>query len=147
MNVEIAMSKFKFRLKKVREVKEIYEEQAKLKWASAKQELLLARDRLTALTNKRKTSLEYGYQNLDIKLRPALYNYIEQIDKQITAQEQVCIKAADKEKHAMSLWMKARQEKEMILRLEEKKFEEYRYEVLRKEQNQLDEIQNLVPQI
>lgn len=141
------MAKFKFRLKKVGEIKAIYEDQAKLKWAKAKQELLEAEDKLQALNDQRQTSLEYGYRNLPLQLRPDLYRYLEHMDQQIINQEHVCELAATKEKQEMAQWLEARKEKEMIVRLEEKEYEAYRQEMLRKEQAQLDELQNLVPQI
>lgn len=141
------MAKFKFRLAQVAKVKAIIEEQRKHKWALANNRLLLAKEELQKLKGQRQAGLEFGYNELELGYRTLLHQYLRGMDQKIELQEEVVMKAAQQEQEAREIWIKARQEKEMLDRLRDKKYEAFIYEQARQEQNQLDDLKNNVPKI
>ena len=98
------------------------------------------------LENQRQESLEC-YRELGLAYRPLLHQYLQHMDMKIEFQQEVVNEAAAHEHRAREIWIKARQEKEMLERLREKKYQAFVYEQARKEQNQLDDLKNNVPRI
>lgn len=141
------MGKFVFRLEKVGHIKHILEEQAKLLWAEANKRLVIENNELDLLKQRRADALEYGYHHLNLNLRPQLYQFIEILENKIESQKQIVIKAQEYEEQARQKWLQTRQEKEMIDRLQARRYEEYLYEEQKSEQKRLDEMKNLMPQL
>ena len=141
------MARFKFRLAQVARVKTIIEEQRKQEWALANMQLMQAKAHLMDLENQRQESLEFGYRELGLAYRPLLHQYLQHMDMKIEFQQEIVNEAAAHEHRAREIWIKARQEKEMLERLREKKYQAFVYEQARKEQNQLDDLKNNVPRI
>ena len=83
------VAKFTFRLEKVKQVKTIYEEQAKLDWAAANRRLSTSIERLNHLYSKRSNASQYGYDQLDVSLRLSLYNYLNKMDRIIENQIEI----------------------------------------------------------
>ncbi len=141
------MGKFVFRLAKLKQVKTIYEEQAKLVWAEANRQLSNAINQLAVLREMRVSTSEYGYQCLDISLRPAFYQYLNKIDRMIDTQREIITNIKREEENKRDKWNQARKEKEILQHLEEKQYREYIYEQLKNEQKELDEIKNSSPRV
>ncbi|HHT37279.1 MAG: flagellar export protein FliJ [Candidatus Wallacebacter cryptica] len=141
------MARFIFRLEKVKRVRTIQESQKKSLWAQAQNALNLEKQKLTNLKAVKTETLNYGYNQVDLSLRTAVYNYLAKLDRLIEAQELAVQKAAQAETKARQIWLLARQEKEKLERLEEKHYEEYVQEELRAEQKLLDDMKNNAAQI
>lgn len=136
------MAKFKFRLARVSKIKHVLEEQALNKWAQANSALHAAKNSLAKLQLEKEQAKEFGYTQLDIKLRPQLYDFLNTMDQKISKQEEEVQRCLAREQEAREKWMQARQEKEIFIKLEEKQYERYLYEESRQEQNRLDELKN-----
>lgn len=136
------MAKFVFRLHKVKHVRIIQETIQKQKWAEANRALLLAQQRLTALQQERTDIITYCHSQADWSVRPLAYLYVAKLDRMIARQIERVHEAAIAEAAARQEWIRARNEKEKLERLEARHYEEHMYEELRKEQRILDDMKN-----
>jgi flagellar export protein FliJ len=141
------MARFVFRLEKVKRVRAIQEAQKKSLWAQAQNRLNAAKQKLAELKLAKSDAAQFGYNQADLSLRTAVYNYLAKLDRLIAQQEKIVAEAAEAEAEAREIWLLARQEKEKLERLEAKHYEEYLYEALRTEQRMLDDMKNNAAQI
>ncbi len=147
MKVVIAMARFVFRLARVKQIREIQEEQKMLVWTQAQNLLRLAQEKLDNLEKEKIANLDYCYQLSDLMQRLWVYQYIEKLDRLIVIANEELAEAAEKEAKARQKWLLARQEKEKLVRLEEKQYAEFNYQQSRLEQSQLDDMKNSLAQI
>lgn len=134
------MSQFQFRLEKVRKVKKIQEEEARQLWAEKERILQSERGKLAELEKTRADTLTYGYSQLDVNLRQAMYQYLTVIDKKIKRQKSLVEQAREQAWEAKQIWLKKRQAREVLDKLREKKYQDYLKEEAIKEQKFLDEL-------
>ncbi len=141
------MAQFQFRLARVSRVKELLEEQAKNLWVAAHNQVLAEQGYLQELEQKKQSVLTYGYSQMDISIRTAMYQYLQRIDAQLIEQAHTVASAEETEVEARSNWTLAKQENEILAKLEEKEKELFTVEELQKAQNLIDELRNSSPKI
>lgn len=136
------MSAFKFRLEKVLNVREIMEERAKQEWAIqerlAQQECL----NLKHLEEEKGEVRNFGYKQPDLKLRQAMYTYLNVLEQRIERQEARVNKQKLKASEAKNVWLLARQETKKVSTLREKQYASFLKEEQRKEQKILDDMRS-----
>ncbi|SRR5690554_886146 len=138
------MSAFKFRLEKVLNVKQIFEEQAKQEWAIQERLAHQERFQLQYLREQKQDIISFGHNHEDFKIRQATYSYLavleDRIEKQIIRIQQ----QEEKAHEAKQKWLLARQDTEKITKLKEQDYEIYVKEELRKEQRVLDDMKSFL---
>lgn len=140
--------KFKFRLQSVLEYREFLENMRKMELAEKQQQYQKEKDRGDFL---RKRRIEYheamrkeiGKEELQIPMLSSYQNYLVVIETQIIVQDDKTAKSLVEVKKKQEILMEARRQKEVIVRLKEKAFEEYKYELAQDEQKVLDEVANV----
>lgn len=138
------MARFKFRLEKVLDVREILEEQAKFKWATEENLAHKERMKLARLQEKARRTREFGYQHTDIEIRQAMYAYLGVLKEQINEQNEKVREQELIASRAKDAWFVARQETKKVATLREKQYEHFIQEELRKEQKVLDDMRSHV---
>lgn len=136
------MARFKFRLEKVLDVREILEERAKVKWAAEEQLAHEERTKLQALQDQARQIKHFGYQQREIQMRQAMYSYLDVLEKKIEEQTERVRQQELVASKAKEAWLVARQETKKVARLREKEYEEFIKEELRKEQKVLDDMRS-----
>ena len=138
------MGGFRFRLERVLDVRGILEEQAKFKWATEASLAHEERAKLASLLDHAEQIKDFGYQQVAIEMRQAMYAYldvletrIEQQKERVREQELVAEKAKDE-------WFLARQETKKVATLREKELDTFIKEEQRKEQKVLDDMRSHV---
>lgn len=138
------MARFKFRLEKVLDVREILEEQAKFKWATEENLAHKERMKLARLQEKARRTREFGYQHTDIEIRQAMYAYLGVLKEHINEQNEKVREQELIASRAKDAWFVARQETKKVATLREKQYEHFIQEELRKEQKVLDDMRSHV---
>ena len=136
------MSAFKFRLEKVLHVYETLEEQAKQEWAIQERLAHEERVKLEVLEIKKEEVRTFGYEQVDLGLRQAMYSYLAVLDQRISKQTVVIQEQEALAHKAKEAWLKARQEAQKVSTLRDNKYEEFVKEELRKEQKLLDDMRS-----
>ncbi|KLU40603.1 MAG: hypothetical protein AA931_03290 [Peptococcaceae bacterium 1109] len=132
--------KFKFRLEKVLRVRRLEEDQTRHRLLHRQQELREAEEHLQSLQVQRQDVVAFGHSQPDVQLRAAMYKYLERLDGRIDRQRQVVSDRQEKLTQAKAQWLAARQRREVLENLREKRYDEYRLEQQRAEQKSLDEM-------
>jgi flagellar FliJ protein len=131
---------FKFRLEKVLRVRRLEEDQARDRLLCRQKELKVAEGQLKQLRDERSEIAQFGYAQSDLVLRVAMYKYLERLDDRILKQSQVVADCQKKLAEAQDQWLDARRKKEVLEKLREKRFNEYRREEERALQKVLDDM-------
>ena len=131
---------FKFRLEKVLRVRRLEEDQARARLLCRQKELKVAEGQLKQLRDERSEIAQFGYAQSDLVLRAAMYKYLERLDDRILKQSQVVADCQTKLAEAQDQWLDARRKKEVLEKLREKRFNEYRREEERALQKVLDDM-------
>ena len=134
------MSKVLFRIYRVRYYKVLLEDDAKIKFAEALQRLQLENMRLHGLYTDKEYALEFGYQQNNVALRVAMYEYLNSLNKKIELQQAKVAEASAIVEEKRQEYVYAKQQREIYEKLKEVKLEAFYPEMLRKEQNLIDEI-------
>ncbi len=133
------MQPFHFRLERVRRIREHLEDRAQRDWSQARDHAQLQHQALQRLESERSDAAAFGYGQMDLELRTAMYQYISVLDRRIAQQRTVVSEADAREETARQRWIEARQDRESLDKLKEKQYEEHSAERLRQEQNLLDD--------
>lgn len=136
------MSSFKFRLEKVLHVLAILEEQAKQEWAVQEHLAHEERLKLEVLQVQRQEVRAFGYEQVNLSLRQAMYSYLAVLEERITGQISAVQEQEALAHRAKEAWLTARQETKKVSTLRENKYEEFVKEELRKEQKLLDDMRS-----
>ena len=133
------MAAFKFRLEKVLNVREIFEERAKNEWALQERLAREERLKLARLEEQKQEIKDFGYKQSDIEMRQAMYSFLDvlklRIERQVsrlTEQERITSEAKE-------AWLKARQETKKVITLRDKQYASFEIEEQRREQKVLDD--------
>lgn len=138
------MARFKFRLEKVLDVREILEEQAKFKWATEENLAQEERMKLARLQEKARRTRDFGYQHTAVEMRQAMYAYLEVLKDRIDDQNEKVREQELVASRAKDAWLVARQETKKVATLREKQYEIFIQDELRKEQKVLDDMRSHV---
>lgn len=138
------MAAFKFRLEKVLNVREIYEERAKNEWATQEQLAREERLKLADLEQKECEIKHFGYQQPDTLIRQDMYSFLQVLSKRISRQ---VLRVREQElaaREAKATWLRARQETEKVSTLREKQYEAFVKDEQKREQKLLDDMRSRV---
>lgn len=138
------MSKFKFKMESILNLKERIAEQKEQEFAKALQALATQRAILDQYYREKKQTIAKLKGEMGTKISPFDFqvyaNYIEVVKQKIESQKLVIIKAEQfSEKKRLEL-VEATKEKKMLDKLKENKYEEYVEEGKKNEQKHVDEI-------
>lgn len=136
------MKKFVFSLQKVLDLREFEEEKAKLELGKAVAEVERIKRLLSENAKKRVESNRARKDTSDIFVLQNIENYIIGLDfkKEKLLEELAVAEIVFEEKR--DLFSKAMQDREVISKLKEKQLAEYKKQILREEENILDDISN-----
>ena len=134
------MAKFKFRLQSLIKVKEIQEKKVERELATIKNNILKEQARLDDLKHEHErlvsaSPVEGKVRAADIALRQ---DYIQKISSQIHFENTRIVLLTQSENKKIDEVMEVKKDKEAIERLREKRFEEYKKDVEKKEQVLID---------
>lgn len=138
------MARFKFRLEKVLDVREILEEQAKFKWATEENLAHEERMKLATLQEEARQTRDFGYQHTTVEMRQAMYAYLKVLESRIDEQKEKVHEQELVASDAKDTWFVARQETKKVATLREKQYELFIQDELRKEQKVLDDMRSHV---
>lgn len=138
------MKKFRFRLDTLLKVRQRQKEQAELEYAAAANRLISAESLLEQIKQQLSDSMASFQISRDklisIELLKTYHSYFDKIRKDIVEQkEQVRQKKLERQEK-LTLLHAAMNKLKIIENLRTKRFEEFRTELLREEQQQLDEL-------
>lgn len=131
------MKKFKFRLEKVLEYRELVEGWAKDAYLDCRAKRLEAEAALITIDTRRKALLAAPAVTLDD--RQAIEVCMGRFDDEERGQKSVIAVLEAEEGKALEEWKVRKQELEALVKLKEKALEAYNLEVTRTEQSELDE--------
>jgi flagellar FliJ protein len=134
------MKKFVFSLQKVLELREYEEDKAKLELGKAVAEVERLKRLLEENARNRVAANQSRKDTTDISLLLSIENYIIGLDakKENLLEELTMAQMVFEEKR--DLYTKAMQDREVLSKLKEKQLSEYKKEVLKEEENALDDI-------
>lgn len=132
--------KFKFRLDKVLRVRTIEEDQARHELVRRQNELREAEAHLKRLKNDRREVVQFGHSQQDLTMKTATYKYLEHLDSRILKQREVVDQCQVRFNQARDQWFAAKKKKEVLEKLREKRFQEFRLEEERASQKALDDM-------
>lgn len=138
------MARFRFRLQKVLKVREIQEEQSKFKWAHEERLAHEERAKLARLKEHERQIKEYGYEQGEILLRQAMYNYLASLNRKVQGQELRVVEQEEAASLAKARWLEARKERKKVSILRERQYAAYVKEELSREQKALDDMRSRV---
>lgn len=135
---------FKFKLQTLLDVKEKMEEQKKVELGKANQKLALEQDKLNSFIQSKIGAIDQQRNLAFNKINVVMYgnygNYISKLEKSIEEQrKKVAIEEKNVEKAKQNL-IAVIKERKAYEKLKEKKLDEFKREVLSKEQKSADEI-------
>jgi flagellar FliJ protein len=131
------MRRFRFRLQKVLEHRELLEEEAKTAFLNARAQRLEAERRLEELLQQRAEWLERPLRTLEDRL--VLERFLDALGDREREQRIVISTLEDEEETLRQAWIEARKDAEAMRRLRQAAYDEWRAEANRKEQADLDE--------
>ena len=139
------MMNFNFRLERVLNFKETVEELKKAEYGSAQRRLNQEEDKLNSY-NQYKSTIK-DEKNLSASKTNvgnlAMYSdYIRDLDKKIKNQEEVVTNTKIKLEEVKEEMIEAVQDKKAFVKLKEKEYEKYLYQVKKQEEKQVDTIVN-----
>ena len=134
------MKKFVFSLQKVLELREYEEDKAKLELGKAVAELERIKRLLQEVAQNRVAANQSRKDTTDVIVLMNIENYIIGLDakKEKLLEELTMAQMFFEEKR--DLYTKAMQDREVLSKLKEKQLAEYKKEVLKEEENALDDI-------
>lgn len=134
------MKKFVFPLQKVLELREYEEDKAKLELGKAVAELERIKRLLQEVAENRVAANQSRKDTTDVIVLMNIENYIIGLDakKEKLLEELTMAQMFFEEKR--DLYTKAMQDREVLSKLKEKQLSEYKKEVLKEEENALDDI-------
>ena len=134
------MKKFVFSLQKVLELREYEEDKAKLELGKAVAEVERIKRLLEENARNRVSANQSRKDTTDISVLLSIENYIIGLDakKEKLLEELTMAQMVFEEKR--DLYTKAMQDREVLSKLKEKQLSEYKKEVLKEEENALDDI-------
>jgi len=131
----------------VQRVKEIWEDKAKFAWIEANSTLHREISALEALASEKEEVESFGYKQTDLEIRVNMYRYLAVLAKRIENQQAKVYAARLRADQAKESWILARQEREVLDKLRERKFEEHRKLEAAKDQKVLDDMKPQLPSI
>ncbi len=134
------MKKFHFKLQKVLEYRKGLEEEAKKDYLQAQSIRIDAEEKLEKMNCLLADILNSSYVSIDEYL--TRQNYIEKLEDDIRAQKSVVSLLIDEENGAMNQWNEKRKDATVLDNMYEKHFSEWKKELNRFEQSELDEWAN-----
>jgi len=138
------MKKFNFRLQKVLNHKIRLFEIAQTQHAEAMQILRREETKLESLKETYKNCLfelaQKTTKNFKVRDLGPYYRYMSFIKKEIAGQTKIVIEAYQEEEKRRHALMQAAKEKEVLSKLRERRYSEYKYTIQQEEQKFLDDI-------
>lgn len=139
---------FKFRFQSVLEYREFLENLRKMDLAEKQKKYITERDRGDFLRKRRiqyheAMRVETGKEELHVPLLASYHNYVVVIENQIIIQDDRTSAALEEVKKSQKILLEARKQKEVMVKLKEKDFEKYKYEIEQRNQKTLDEVANV----
>lgn len=138
------MTTFKFRLERVLNVRQIFEEQAKHEWALQERVAQAERLKLQHLHEQEHEIKTYGHLQPDVAIRQATYSYLEILGLRIERQQEKLAKQEEITSKAKQAWLEARKETKKITTLRENQYAAFIKEGERKEQKELDDMRSYI---
>ncbi len=137
------MKKFVFRLEALLKIRRMKEDEAKQAVTEAIHRYLVEEKKLRELIAKKEDCCnQFKRKQNDIQTIETLKNYLFYIDKisEDVESQKIMLQIADKEKkNALKILVEASRERDLLDKLKEKQYDEYRNEILKQEQDLLDE--------
>lgn len=137
------MKKFVFRLEALLKIRRMKEDEAKQAVTEAIHRYLVEEKKLRELITKKEDCCnQFKRKQNDIQTIETLKNYLFYIDKisEDVESQKIMLQIADKEKkNALKILVEASRERDLLDKLKEKQYDEYRNEILKQEQDLLDE--------
>ncbi len=121
-------------------MRRLVERRTEQAWAEAERCRLHEAQTLKSLRDTKRSVQEHGYSQTDVSLRAAMYAYLDGLESKIEVQKQRLRNAEQLEEKRKHQWLRARQEREILDKLREKKQEAFVAEQSRREQNRLDDL-------
>lgn len=138
------MKKFRFRLDTLLKVRQRQKEQAELEYAAAANRLISAESLLEQIKQQLSDSMASFQISRDklisIELLKTYHSYFDKIRKDIVEQKEQVRQKKFERQEKLTLLHAAMNKLKIIENLRTKRFEEFRAELLREEQQQLDEL-------
>lgn len=128
------MEKFNFKLQKVLEFKETYEEKKKEEFSLELRNFYEQEKRLKELKDEKERTINNPPKFKMILDYQGFYRYLDLLDKRIEKQTQVLNEAKERVERARQELIKATKDKNIIEKLREKAYEEFWEEQNKKEQ-------------
>lgn len=140
----LPLKKFQFSLARVLNVRETNEELKKEEFQSAQTYYNEQQQALNELFNEKRNlqqDIEDQAKN-KMKMNKIIqyYNYLSDLDEQITIQQDVVNRAEQQVEEAKQNWIEAKKQKKILEKLQERQYQEYKNEYLKSEQKKLDEL-------
>lgn len=133
------MDKFNFKLQKVLEFKESYEEKKKEEFSIELRNYYEQEKRLKELTEERKKAINNPPKFKMILDYQGFYRYLDLLEKRIERQTQALNQAKERLERARQELIKATKDRSIIEKLKEKAYEEFLEEQSKKEQRLNDD--------
>ncbi len=131
------MAKFKFRLQKLLEYRQLQEKWAQDAFLECMARKVEAEQEVEAIQIRKRTSL--SSRPCPIDERQVLDLYITRLDDEIRSAQATVSILEDEVEHAKAEWLKAKQDADAIAKLKESELSEWQLEESRREQAELDE--------
>lgn len=131
------MKRFHFRLEHVLRIREGAEESAKLDLGKATRRCDELKIEIERISVEQRTT---KWQSMDAAVIFARQAYLTRLKQDRTKNEHALAKADEARFEALAVYTKARQEAEILRKLREKQFAQYRLENMRQEDAMLDDI-------
>lgn len=134
------MKKFKFRLEKVLQHRDVIKEEKLRELKSATQKLREAEDKLDFLEQEFEGNKAIEDSALRIEEVLIRSNYSVRLKSEIESQKIAILKAQELVEDARKIYIEASQESEVLVKLKERKKEVYNHEMQHEEEKFLDEL-------
>jgi flagellar FliJ protein len=139
---------FRFRLEPVLKYRQFLEDQKLAEFAEKQRLLENEKAALRELKTMRRRYFEAlreesRKEDVDVSMMSFFQSYIFFLDRRVTEQLAVVARAQKAADQAMLELVEARKQKEVLVKVKEKKFKEYRYEEERQDQLQLDDVASI----
>lgn len=137
------MAKFNFKLQSLLNVKEQIENEVKNELGLVTKKLNIEKELLNKKINEKKMYFDdFKHESLGITNIEQIIiqnEYLERLNKRINKQKEIVIQCEKSVNQVRNKLIKASQEKEVLIKLKEKEFEEFKYNIQSEEQKKYDE--------
>ena len=137
------MARFRFRLQKVLDIRQMIEDQLVLELARLRAELESEQARLVELVSEmeaHKAVMKRRLTEADAEKIRESYEYIQSLRRRILEQEKVVAEAAQRRDEKLTETIQASQDRKVMERLKERQQAEHQAEMLSEEQKSLDDM-------